>query len=358
MKKIFTLFASAAAFMAASATDYTAPMVVEIMGTYTDPTEATISLTEESNGLYTFSLKNFSLNVLGEVMNIGNIEATNVPGTVTHGVTVIDADAHAVCTAGDDSSVVWTGPILLSNGVDLEIYSLSNGESMELTLDMEVFDMDIEVYFGQKTIDAEQNGTFTVEYNEPLAVQLYGQLVPQSNAEIVITPKDDDAFDGDDDDITVFDLELKNFIFSAGDTEITFGNVVVKDLKAGYDSTGAVMLIDSETTATITAGDMEGVSMWMGPILCPNPLPVQISGTATIFDLEAVINLTVEGFGDMIVYYGTETVASAGISSVAADSQADGAIYDLRGMRVDRTIPGNIYIQRRADGSAAKFIAR
>ncbi|MCC8119409.1 MAG: calycin-like domain-containing protein [Bacteroidales bacterium] len=358
MKKIFTLFASVAAFMAASATDYTAPMVVEIMGSYTDPAEATISLTEESNGTYTFTLKNFSLVVGTEAMNIGNIEATGVPGIVTNGLTVIDADAHAVVTAGDDSSIAWTGPNFLPNGVDLEIYSLSNGESMELTLEMEVLGMEVEVYFGQRTIDGEQKGYVEVEYNEPLAVQVYGQIMPQENSQIVITIKEDDPFDGDDDDVEHFDLELKNFVFYAGTDPLYFGNVVVENLTAGYDATGAVMLLDSEATASITNGDLDGVPMWMGPILCPNGVPVKISGTATIFDLEAKINLTVEGVGDMIVYYGTETVAAAGISSVVADSHADGAIYDMHGMQVDRTMPGTIYIKRGADGSATKFIAR
>ncbi len=351
MKKIFTLITSMAVVAMASATDYTERMLVKINDQLTPETEATITLSDEDgDGQYDFTLKNFSLYVGEDVMYVGTIMASNVPATQTsYGVLINVENAHAVCLPGDDETIAWVGPYLMPNGVDLELMAMANDEHMEAEMEMTVNGMDIEVYFGSVLVDEELTGIEKIVYDEPLAVLLYGFVVPQGNAEIELL---------EDDDTDLYTLTLKNFIFSMGDTTIDFGNVMVSNMDLDDDELG-VITFNVESTATVTAGDMEGVTMWMGPILCPDPIPVTISGTANIFSMEVTINLTgIPTVGDIVVYYGKETVYNAGISSVIADSIGEAAIHDLRGIRVDNPTPGNIYIKRAADGKVTKFIAR
>lgn len=344
MKKIFTLICSAFALMA-GAKDYTAPMMVEIGDTYTTPAPATISLTE-NNGTYTFQLNNFIFGMGDNAMPIGNIVATGVMGTVLDGMTVIDAAAHATCTAGDDiEGVTWVGPILLMGGIDLEIQAQANDDEMIAIIDMDIQGVgEIEVYFGQRIIDFELSNDDQITYDEPLAVDFNGALIPQGNAVVTLTEVEDEITDRE-----TYTLELKNFIFSMGEgNDMAFGNIVVEGLKPLRED--YITTFDTDATAYFTAGDTPGIDMWLGPALGSNPM--HVTATITWLDMEATLTLTVPNIGNIVVYYGAKTVGTAGISNIAIDRDDNAPYYNLQGIPVANPIPGQIYIQ---SGRKIKF---
>lgn len=51
---------------------YKGKLNIEVYGGHLDPTDATIVVSKESNGTYTFVLKDFSVTVAGQTLNIGD----------------------------------------------------------------------------------------------------------------------------------------------------------------------------------------------------------------------------------------------------------------------------------------------
>lgn len=86
MKRFITLLFAVAMTAMAMATDYTDDLQVSVDGgNPTTVKDVKITVTEQSNGKYTFTLKNFKFSVL----NIGDVELTDVEGTEKDGITTL-----------------------------------------------------------------------------------------------------------------------------------------------------------------------------------------------------------------------------------------------------------------------------
>lgn len=86
MKRLITLLFAVAMTAMAMATDYTDDLQVSVDGgSPTTVKDVKITVTEQSNGKYTFTLKNFKFSVL----NIGDVELTDVEGTEENGITTL-----------------------------------------------------------------------------------------------------------------------------------------------------------------------------------------------------------------------------------------------------------------------------
>lgn len=86
MKRLITLLFAVAMTAMAMATDYTDNLQVSVDGgSPTTVKDVKITVTEQSNGKYTFTLKNFKFSVL----NIGDVELTDVEGTEENGITTL-----------------------------------------------------------------------------------------------------------------------------------------------------------------------------------------------------------------------------------------------------------------------------
>lgn len=121
MKKIFTLISIAAIAMSAFADEYTGQLAVMING-FGASQETTITITkqeraadatDEDPDLYTLLIKNFSLDINGNPMPVGNIELNNLPAYPFKDKNLIVANQIITIAEGDDPNVTfWLGPKL------------------------------------------------------------------------------------------------------------------------------------------------------------------------------------------------------------------------------------------------------
>lgn len=147
MRKLFTLVALATV-LSASATDYTGNLEVSINGSAVNQ-QAKITVEQQSDGLYTLQLHNFTLQAGDDVMPIGNIDLTNVSATTENGVTTLKFSDDITLTDGDDTSISgWFGPMLGPVPVDM-IGELRNDKFYTvININMTSLDQVIRVTFG------------------------------------------------------------------------------------------------------------------------------------------------------------------------------------------------------------------
>jgi len=114
MKKVFTLLVSALMATAAFATDYTDNLTVTVNGTAMPAIQSTISVTENADGTYKFSLNNFKF----MTMSLGDIVVDNIAGTTSNGVTSLKAAQDVTLSLG-------TMPLsLMAEKTDGKLYAL------------------------------------------------------------------------------------------------------------------------------------------------------------------------------------------------------------------------------------------
>ena len=125
-------------------TNYTNALTVSVNGQTTAPQSETIQLIEETDGTFTFVLKNFVLRADGGNMPIGNIRLTNIAKNGNN----ISTLQNAEITEGDDPAYEgqWFGPSLTAMG-DIPVELLATIES-ETSLLAEI-DIDLMSMMGQ-----------------------------------------------------------------------------------------------------------------------------------------------------------------------------------------------------------------
>lgn len=147
MKKFFTFIAALAMTTAAFATDYTDTLEVTVNGV-SNRQSATISLNQNADGTYNFSLKNFILNA-GQLMPIGNINLDNVEGVTENGVTTLNVDRDITIANGDQAGVtMWMGPML--DTVPVRMIAEQRGDKLYTVINIEMVGLGqtIKVVFG------------------------------------------------------------------------------------------------------------------------------------------------------------------------------------------------------------------
>ena len=114
MKKLFTLLVSAMVATASFATDYTDNLTVTVDGKAMPTIQSTISVTENTDGSYKFSLNNFKF----MTFSLGDIVVDNIAGTTNNGVTSLKAAQDVTLSLG-------TMPLsLMAEKTDGKLYAL------------------------------------------------------------------------------------------------------------------------------------------------------------------------------------------------------------------------------------------
>ena len=157
MKKLLTFISLALCSLTAFANDYTDKLTVTVNGESMEQ-QATITITQQSDGKYTFSLNNFCLESVdddGTVsrMGVGNIVLADREGTTQDGITSIAYNGGINIEAGDDPSIdFWMGPMLADLGpVPIDMQARFNDTQLycEIYIDlMSLLGQKIEVVFG------------------------------------------------------------------------------------------------------------------------------------------------------------------------------------------------------------------
>lgn len=160
MKKIFTLFALAMATLTASATDYSDNLKVTLGG-ITSEQPATISVEELSDGNYTLTLKDFSLNIGGQSLDVGNIVISGAKAVQKDGIKGFALAQAVNIAAGSDNSKSWIGPSL--GEVPLKLSAEFTNDKLFTVIKIAMNGMSIDVQFGNRFSEAfyqAQNSNF------------------------------------------------------------------------------------------------------------------------------------------------------------------------------------------------------
>lgn len=154
MQRLLTFICLALCSLTAMANDYTDKLTVTVNGESMEQ-QATITITQQSDGKYTFSLNNFCLESVdddGAVsrLGVGNIVLADREGTTVDGITSISYDDEIVITDGDDPSIdFWMGPMI--GAVPINMVARFNDTQLycEIYIDlMALLGQKIEVVFG------------------------------------------------------------------------------------------------------------------------------------------------------------------------------------------------------------------
>lgn len=164
MKKMITLIALLAHVMMASATDYTDRLSVKVADVMADPQQATISIEPQQDGTRVLLLKNFSLMLGGEPMDVGTIELKGVKSVDADGVTTMYYNDQVDIKPGDDASRNWLASTGALTGVPVRLMAEVRGEKLYAVININ-FGMDIRVTFGDGGYQIP-NGDFETFHKE------------------------------------------------------------------------------------------------------------------------------------------------------------------------------------------------
>ena len=144
------------------ANEYTDKLTVTVNGESMEQ-QATITVIQNEDGKYTFSLNNFCLESVepdGTVtrIGVGNIVLPDIEGTTVDGITTITYNDGINIAAGDDPDIdFWMGPTLAVFGpVPIELVARFNETQLycEIHINLEALQQVIVVVFGTEPISA------------------------------------------------------------------------------------------------------------------------------------------------------------------------------------------------------------
>lgn len=152
MKKLFTIAAFALSSLSMMAEDYSCPLVVVIEGESQPKATQTVSVTQQKDGKYSLSLKNFKMGSIP----VGNIEVNDVDA-MTCGTTICLSTQQTIqITAGDDASVKWMGPAL--GNVPILLKGELNGSTFNAILSISMVDPESPINVRVELGDVENIG--------------------------------------------------------------------------------------------------------------------------------------------------------------------------------------------------------
>lgn len=116
----------AAAQAAQEAVTYKGKLNIEVSGNNLDPTDATIVVSKESNGTYTFILKNFSVTIGNLTMKIGDATISDLEPKESNGVITLECtDKDAPVTNGDLDGTLKDNKVIITMKSTIDNYVLT-----------------------------------------------------------------------------------------------------------------------------------------------------------------------------------------------------------------------------------------
>lgn len=160
-KTLLTLFVQLIAVCAMAQTDvYTGNLNVKMgIVPLAEMSDIPLEMTKKENGNYSVVLRNFSIELLGNVFNVGNISIPDITAKESANSISLESkpqgtENNIILSAGDDPEVDWLGPVL--GGVQGEVSGTLKGENLELDIPLNVVingkEMPLKInYKGKKT---------------------------------------------------------------------------------------------------------------------------------------------------------------------------------------------------------------
>lgn len=105
---------------------YKGKLNIEVYGRHLAPTDATIVVSKESNGTYTFILKDFSVTVAGQTLNIGDATISNLEPKESNGVITLECtDKDAPVTNGGMNGILKDNKVIITMKSTIDNYVLT-----------------------------------------------------------------------------------------------------------------------------------------------------------------------------------------------------------------------------------------
>lgn len=142
-----------------------------------------------------------------------------------------------------------------------------------------------------------------------------------------------------------YTLSLNNFILSDDDTEMPVGNVKVTDVEGVKQADGTIALKQTQDVM-IEAGDIEGIDMWYGPVICAQVGAVPVVLDAVMGDkLNANIDIDLSQTAIAQKIQVTFGSTATGIRhTTVTEKTASDAMYNLSGQRVGEGYKGIVIV--------------
>ena len=115
------------------------------------------------------------------------------------------------------------------------------------------------------------------DYTDVLKVTVNGNALPDQETTVSIDANENQRYK----------LSLTNLVLQMGAQSIGIGNIVVDDVPGTVD--GDVTTIRTSQSINITDGDLEGISLWIGPSL--GSVPIELTAEIRGSQLYFIINI-------------------------------------------------------------------
>lgn len=132
---------------------YKGKLNIEVYGKYLDPTDATIVVSKESNGTYTFVLKNFSVTIGDQTMKIGDATISDLEPKESNGIITLECtDKDAPVTNGDLDGFLKDNKVIITMKSTIDNYVLTTDISQ---LIVRLIDEDEELGYSEILVKAD-----------------------------------------------------------------------------------------------------------------------------------------------------------------------------------------------------------
>ena len=132
---------------------YKGKLKIEVYGGTLAPTDATIVVSKESNGTYTFVLKNFSVSVAGQTMKIGDATISDLEPKESNGVITLECtDKDATVTNGEMDGILKDNKVIITMKSTIDNYVLTTDISQ---LTVRLIDEEEELGYSEIPVKAD-----------------------------------------------------------------------------------------------------------------------------------------------------------------------------------------------------------
>ena len=285
---------------------YTEPLVVSVNGQSAEPQVANVIVVNNADGTVDFELKNFTLNMEGNEIPIGNIALKGVAAArgedcLKH----IAYDGSVDITEGDQEGVDrWYGPMLCEEygAIPVVLNGKMSGKKLLVTID----------------IDMRETGLGQL-INVEIGTDDFPTITSKVYTDQIVVTIDEDSTDPQEANVTVEDngdgtinLELQNFILGSMPYAIPIGNIRVEDLPVTEGEDG-MRHFSYVGPVIIQPGTDESLE-WYGPQF--GPIPVALSGK--LDDEKLIVTIDINFMSQIInVQFGGD----------GSDPQPQGKVY-------------------------------
>ena len=323
MKKILlsVVFCALSVLGFAENKTYTDDLVVTINEESTPAQKADIQVEFLENNKCNLSLKNFCLELDGEVAPVGNIELNDIDLVDNDGYQSFEVNRTITITPGDlPGADMWLGTML--GEVPIVMTGKINDDKLYCLIDIDMtatLKQIIKVTFGSDFNNSSNIKTYT----DDLVVTINDQSTPAQKADIQVEFLENNKCN----------LSLKNFCLEVDGEVAPVGNIELNDIDLvdnnGYQS------FNVNQTITITPGDLPGVDMWLGSIL--GEVPIVMTGKINDDKLYCLIDIDMTATLKQIikVTFGSDITTS--INHISAKNGKVN-VYNINGVCVAKNI--------------------